>query len=104
MKVFHFIDMVRKSKLEDKFSVAGPTACNMPFCHQCKMPVEAAMLEHGNDHSIEIQVRCHGKQDACRIEFPYRLRSGWEESDEAGWAVKRAMADYVAFESSHTEK
>lgn len=73
------------------------------MCFVCKGNVEACRLEHGNNTSIEIWVRCHGKEDCCRIEFPYRLRNDFLESDNANWSIKRAMADWVAFDNSHQE-
>lgn len=96
--------MVRKSRLEDQWNVRGPTGRNMPLCFVCKGPVDAANLEHTSKDSIEIKVHCHGKEDSCKIVFPYKLRQDWESDPEAGWAIKRAMADYLAFETSHTEK
>lgn len=102
MKKFKFLDMVRRSRMEDKFSVSGPLSRNMPWCQRCQKAVDAASLEHSGPDSIEIKVRCHGSEDACRIDFPHRLRD-WESDPDAGWAIKRAMADYVAFERSHTD-
>lgn len=95
--------MVRKSKLEDKFGVSGPAARNMPWCKRCLKPTDAASLEHATKYTIEIKVRCHGQEDACRIYFEHPLRD-WESDPDAGWAIKRAMADAIFFEQEHTDK
>jgi len=105
MKVFKFMDMVRQSKREQEFNVKPPLGRGMPFCHCCQQSVEACSLEHVSNKSLEIKVRCHGKEDSCKIDFPFRLRADALEADGDGaWAIKRAMADYVAFQDSHTEK
>lgn len=104
MKVFKFIDMVRQSKREKEFMVAPPLGRNMPLCHACQRNVDAVKLEHVSNKSLEIRVRCHGKEDSCRVDFPFRLRpDAMEAEGDGAWATKRAMADYVAFQESHTE-
>lgn len=102
MKVFKFFEMVRRAKLAKQFSVSiqGHT---WPHCETCQKSVDAADLKNVNATSLEIWVKCHGKEDFCRIEFPFRIQGDPLEDDRANWAIKRAMADYCAFSRSHEE-
>lgn len=79
-------------------------SANFPFCESCKKSVDKADLKNVNATSVEIWVHCHGKEDYCRIEFPFRIEGDPLEDERANWAIKRAMADYVAFGASHYER
>lgn len=104
MKVFKFLDIVKKARLSYKFLAGGPTGGNWPVCQTCGRTVDAAELKHEGTNSIEIWARCHGNEDFCRVEFPFKLDGSIEADGKTSWAIKRVMGDWMPFPTEHHEK
>lgn len=45
------------------------TSANFPICHVCGRMVDAVEMVEQNGHSFTILARCHGKEDALRVNF-----------------------------------
>ncbi len=101
-----FINQVQQKAADNRRRIWSPgerTSNDWPICLQCGKEVDAAQLENVNQLSCEIRVKCHGKEDFYRVNFPYRIDGDVLSDDRANWAIKRAMADFCAFSRSHEE-
>jgi hypothetical protein len=80
------------------------TKRNWPLCMTCGRDVEATELKNINSKSCEIWARCHGAEDYIRIEWDVPVRDvsvDPMEDKNNGWAVRRAMGDWVPFDPHH---
>lgn len=119
MKSISFLDQIRK-KAHQKLIITptdeinGPTTnSNWPRCLTCFQEVEAVHLGNVTATGCEIVAKCthlkepddasHVFEDHYKVRFPFRIEGDPLEDDRAGWAIKRAMADFCPFEPAHME-
>lgn len=99
MKQKRFEDQIRESAALHKGAVilGQRTNRSWPVCGTCRYEVEAVELKDMTATSCELWARCHGKEDHCKVRFPFRIEGDPLEDERANWAIKRAMADYTPF-------
>lgn len=83
---------------------------NWPSCLTCGRGVDSCKLENVNAKGCEIRVICyHGtdspKEDAIKVVWDVPRHDALDtdilEDKNVGWAIKRAMRDYCAFDPTH---
>lgn len=104
MKTFKFLEMVKKARLSYKFAMDNGMGSAWPVCQLCGRAVEATELKNEGSNSVEVWARCHGKEDFCKVEFPFSLDGSIEADGKLAWAVGRVFKDWMPFDLSHVEK
>jgi hypothetical protein len=83
------------------------TQRNWPLCLTCGKDVDAAELKSVNNRSCEIVAHCHGKEDSIKVTWHVPVASVGQdilEDVNVGWAIRRAMNDFCAFDPhGHSE-
>jgi hypothetical protein len=95
------IPLVQERARLNKRLVWTPNSGNTrswPTCKTCLRDVDAVELKNMNSSSVELWARCHGAEDAVRVDYPYRLEDGLNADKEKTLNVARAMADVTFFD------
>ena len=106
MKVMKLTEAIRKAAHHERQLIMTPgerTWRTWPVCMTCGREVDSCALENMNNKSCEIRAKCHGQEDAIRIEWDLRPDSNEniQEDPHVGWAIRRAMADFRPFDPVH---
>ena len=108
MKTLDLEPVIRKAAKANRriFEPGKRTSRTWPMCMACGKDVDAAKLEAVSSKSCEIRAWCHGQEDSLKVTWHIPVNSvGYDvlEDPNVGWAIRRAMSDYCAFDPTHNE-
>lgn len=96
--------MVEKATRSRLIVVPGSVEENWPQCLTCGESVDACDLKHVSSKGCEIVAKHHGAEDSIKVtwDIPVRdMTKDLQDDVNIGWAVKRSLRDWGAFDKSH---